>query len=195
MFSFPVDENLKLVLPQPHMAEEITTLVRENLVHLRPWLPWAVDDYSIESATEFIKRSLAAFAENGRFEACILWNGKITGAIGFHNLDNINRSAHIGYWLAKEYEGNGIVTRCCRVLIDYLIENMDLHRLQINCNVDNVRSRTVPERLGFKLEGIHRHAEFLHDRFGDWAVYAMLRNEWKIENREWEIKTRLTNNL
>jgi ribosomal-protein-serine acetyltransferase len=51
--------------------------------------------------------------------------------------------------------------------------------VQINCNVENAKSRAIPERLGFKLEGIHRQVEFLHDRFGDWAVYAMLREEWE----------------
>ena len=56
---------------------------------------------------------------------------------------------------------------------------MDLNRVQINCNVENERSRAVPERLGFKLEGIHRQVEYLNGRFGDWAVYGMLREEWE----------------
>lgn len=182
MFSFQIDENLALALPQHHLAEELTAVVRKNLERLRPWMPWAVDEYSVEMAHEFIARSLKTFADEGRFEAVILSDGKIVGCIGFHNLDKVNSSAHIGYWIDAAHEGKGIVSRCCRVLIDYLFETLKLNRLQINCNVENHRSRAIPERAGFKLEGIQREVEFLHDRYGDWAVYAMLREEWNAKN-------------
>ena len=162
------------------MAEELTAVVRDNLERLKPWMPWAVKDYSIDSATEFIARSLKAFADEGRFEALILFDWKIIGSIGFHDLDQVNR--HVGYWIAHAYEGKGIFTRSCRALIDYLFDTMKLNRVQINCNVENVRSRAVPERLGFKLERIHRQVEFLNDRFGDWTVYAMLREEWNLNS-------------
>jgi ribosomal-protein-serine acetyltransferase len=56
---------------------------------------------------------------------------------------------------------------------------MKLNRVQINCNVENVRSRAIPEKLGFKLEGMLRQMEFVNGRFGDWAVYGMLRDEWE----------------
>jgi ribosomal-protein-serine acetyltransferase len=106
-------------------------------------------------------------------------DGKIVGNMGFHNLDPNNKSAHIGYWLAREAEGRGLMTRCCRVLINYLFDELKLNRVQINCNVENLKSRAIPERLGFELEGIHRQVEFFGDRFGDWAIYAMLKEDWK----------------
>jgi ribosomal-protein-serine acetyltransferase len=64
-------------------------------------------------------------------------------------------------------------------VIDHLFKVLNLNRVQINCNVENIRSRAIPERLGFKQEGVLREVEWLHDRFGDWAVYAMLRRDWK----------------
>jgi ribosomal-protein-serine acetyltransferase len=178
MFSHEIDKDLKLALPELHRAEEITQVVKANLKHLQPWMPWAVDDYSVESAKEWIQRTLGEFAQDGRFNAVILIKDKPAGSIGFHNLDTANGSAELGYWIAREYEGQGIVTRCCRVLIDYLFEVRGLNRIQINCNVENTRSRKVPERLGFTLEGIHRQVEYVNGRFGDWAVYAMLKDEW-----------------
>jgi ribosomal-protein-serine acetyltransferase len=183
MFSYQIDENLKLVLLQPHHAEEVTQVVRANLDQLKPWMPWATDDYSIDSAQDFIRRNLTEFAENGSFGAAIVWDEKIVGGIGFHNLDLNNKSAHVGYWLAKDAQGRGLITRCCRILINYLFEVRQLNRVQINCNVENTKSRAIPERLGFRLEGIHRQVEFLHGRFGDWAIYAMLREDWENVNR------------
>lgn len=179
MFSLQVDKDLRLALPDHSRAEELTALVRANLDRLKPWMPWATDEYSIEDCKRFIERSLKAYAENGRFEACIVEGNQTIGTIGFHNFDIANRSAHIGYWISRESEGKGIITKCCRFLVDHLFNVLKLNRVQINCNVENTRSRAVPERLGFQLEGIHRQVEFLHDRFGDWAVYAMLKEEWK----------------
>jgi ribosomal-protein-serine acetyltransferase len=179
MFSYRIDENLELVLPQPHHAEELAAVVRENLDQLKPWVPWATDDYSIVSAREFISQNLKTFAEAGSFAASLVLDGKIVGNMGFHNLDTNNKSAHIGYWLALDAQGKGLITRACRVLIDYLFDELELNRIQINCNVENVKSRAIPERLGFRLEGIHRRVEFFDDRYGDWAIYAMLKEDWK----------------
>ncbi len=179
MFSYQIDENLKLTLPQLRHAEELKAVVQANLEQLKTWMPWATDDYSIESSRDFIKRNLKEFAETESFSASITLDGKFAGAVGFHNLDLTNKSAHIGYWLAKEVQGKGIMTRCCRVLIDYLFNVLELNRIQINCNIENTKSRAVPERLGFTLEGIHRQVEFLNKRFGDWAVYGMLKQDWK----------------
>ncbi len=47
MFSYQIDENLKLILSQQNHAEEITKVVRENLEQLKLWMPWATDAYSI----------------------------------------------------------------------------------------------------------------------------------------------------
>jgi ribosomal-protein-serine acetyltransferase len=179
MFGYQIDENLKLILPLPHHAEELTAVVRENLDRLKLWMPWATDDYSIDSTREFIERNLKSLAEQGSFAMSVVLDGKIVGNMGFHNLDLSNKSAHIGYWLAGEAVGKGLMTRCCRVLIDYLFDELKLNRVQINCNVENVKSRAIPERLRFQLEGIHRQVEFFDNRFGDWAIYAMLKEDWK----------------
>lgn len=179
MFRYQIDENVKLILSQPQHAEEITKVVLENLDELKLWMPWATDAYSIDSALKYIKYNLKEFAENGSFGASILFEEKFVGGVGFHNLDLKNKSAHISYWLSKEAQRKGIMTRCCVALFNYLFSEFGLNRLQINCNIENDRSRRVPERLGFKLEGIHRQVEFFDNHFGDWAIYAMLKEEWE----------------
>ena len=179
MFSYQIDDNLKLILSQQHHAEEITEVVRENLEQLKLWMPWAKDDYSIDSARDFIKFNLSEYAKNGSFSASIILEEKFVGGVGFHNLDLKNKSAHIGYWLAKQAQGKGITTRCCRVLFEYLFDDLELNRIQVNCNIENTKSRAIPERLNFQLEGIHRQVEWLNGEFRDWAIYAMLKEDWK----------------
>lgn len=179
MFERPIDEQLKLILPLAHHTEELTALVRANLVHLQKWMPWATDDYSIDSARDYIKRNLRDLADGTGLNASIIAGEKIVGQIGFHNIDAENESAHVGYWLAADAQGKGTMTRACRFFADYGFNKLGLNRIQINCNVENTRSRAIPERLKFRLEGVQRQAEKLNNRFGDWAIYSMLKEEWK----------------
>jgi ribosomal-protein-serine acetyltransferase len=180
MFSFRIDDRLKLVLPTERDAEEIYIVVRENLEELKFWMPWVTDDYSIETARDFIKTNLIEFAQNSIFAVAVALDGKIVGTIGLHHLDANNKSVQIGYWLDKHAQGKGIATKCCRVLINYAFNDLKLNRIQINCNVENAKSRAIPERLGFKLEGVQHQVEWLNGKFRDWAIYAMLAEEWKL---------------
>jgi len=179
MFSYQIDDELKLVLPTVRDAEEIYRAVRENLEELKLWMPWVTDDYSIDSARDFIKTNLAEFAENNTFAVAVVEKEKIVGTLGFHHLDAVNKSIQMGYWLDKRAQGKGLMTRCCRALINHAFDVLELNRIQINCNVENIKSRRIPERLGFKLEGVHRQVEWLNGSFRDWAVYAMLAEEWR----------------
>lgn len=182
MFSCIIDEGLRLELPEMQQAEELAALVQKNLAHLQPWMPWAVDDYSVGHAKQWITMTRDMFAKDGTINALIRSDAVVVGTVGFHAYDPINRKAEIGYWIDKHYEGKGIITKCTRVLIDHLFDKMKLNRVQINCNVENVRSRAIPERLGFKIEGILREVEMLKGHFGDWAIYGMLRSEWRKQD-------------
>ncbi len=179
LFTFQVDDELKLALPTERNAEEIYAVVRENLDELKLWMPWATDDYSLESARWFIGNIWKELAENTGFGASVFFQNKFVGQIGFHHYDLTNKSTHMGYWLAKQAQGKGLMTKCCRTLVNYAFDDLKLNRVQINCNVENTKSRAIPERLNFKLEGIHRQVEFLNGEFRDWAVYATLKEEWK----------------
>lgn len=90
-----------------------------------------------------------------------------------------NKSTSIGYWLAEDAQGSGIMTKSCEAYIDHAFRDLDLHRIEIRCAVANARSRAVPERLGFASEGLIREAEWLNDRFVDHVLYGLLSGEWK----------------
>jgi ribosomal-protein-serine acetyltransferase len=54
----------------------------------------------------------------------------------------------------------------------------DCHRISIRAGTANTRSRAIPERLGFREEGVRRDAERSGDRYRDLVVYALLAPEW-----------------
>lgn len=112
-------------------------------------------------------------------QLCIRYNGELAGVIGFHRVDWLNHSTSIGYWLAEDFQGKGIMTASCRCLLDYAFGNLGMNRVEIRCATENLRSRAIPERLGFTEEGLIRQAEWLYDHYVDHLVYGLLREEWK----------------
>ena len=179
MFSYRIDDETELRLPTELDAIEIFQVVRENLKYLQRWMPWATDDYSLDSARAFIKNNLQSLADKHEFNVTIIYCNKIVGVIGFHSLDWANKSINLGYWVSEEMQGRGLVTRAAEVLINYAFDVMRLNRLQINCAEENLKSRAIPERLGFNREGMFRQTQWLHDHFENLIVYSMLAEDWK----------------
>jgi ribosomal-protein-serine acetyltransferase len=179
MFAFRCGDELELRLIEERHAETLFTLVQENHARLRPWVPWLDKTATPESTRQFIKRRLERFADNNGLAAGIWHRGELAGEIGFDYVDWNNRFTEIGYWIGAAFEGKGLVGRACRALVAHAFRELGLNRVQIRCAVENHRSRAIPERLGFKLEGTLRRVERLSDRFVDLVVYGMLADEWK----------------
>jgi ribosomal-protein-serine acetyltransferase len=69
-------------------------------------------------------------------------------------------------------------------MVNYAFRELGLNRVEIQVATDNMRSRAIPERLGFTQEGILRDDVWLRDRFVDHVVYGMLAREWDQQNKE-----------
>jgi L-amino acid N-acyltransferase YncA len=102
-------------------------------------------------------------------------HGAAVGVCGFNWIDPANRAGEIGYWLAESAQGRGLVTDGVARLERHAFDDLGLARLTIPVCVDNARSRAIPERLGFPIEGTLHHAEWLYDRFVDHVLYARVR--------------------
>lgn len=178
MFTLPVSEKVSLKLLEQENAAELYFLVNKSREHLREWLPWVDGALSPESYRPVIEMWLKQFAEHNGFQVGILYEGKIAGMIGFHKIDWMNRSTSLGYWIGDRFQGHGIMTDSVRTLVDCAFSTYKLNRIEIRCGVENVKSRAIPERLGFHLDGIQRDGEFLYDHFHDLAMYSMLARDW-----------------
>jgi ribosomal-protein-serine acetyltransferase len=162
-------------------ADELHALVDANRAHLLPWMPWAGEERA--GTVEFLDAAVVQAATGDGAQYAILDAGRIAGTVGFHRVDWRNSAGSIGYWLAADAQGRGLMTRAVAACLDHAFGAWDLHRIEIRAAPDNARSRAVPERLGFVQEGILREAERHADRFGDLVVYAMLAADWRARPR------------
>ena len=161
-------------------ADELYRLIEANREYLAQWLPWA-EALTLEGSIEFIRTVRRQEASNDGFQAALVSEGSIVGMVGFHGVNWPHGSTTIGYWLDEGHQGHGLMTRAVRALVDHAFGVWDLHRVEIQAAVDNHRSRAIPERLGFREEGVRREAERIGDRWHDLAVYALLAPEWVQE--------------
>lgn len=178
MLSIPVNETIQLKILEMNDAETIYNLIDTDRVHLREWLPWVDCNTDVEDVEKFISSGLEQQLNNRGFHTGIWYCNTLVGVIGFHPLNHQSRNTSIGYWINSKYEGKGIMTHACRQLVDYAMNELGMHRVEIRCAVENYRSRAIPAKLGFKEEGIIRDAEWLGDHFIDLVVYGILSTEW-----------------
>lgn len=179
MFSMPVDDGLELRLLEHHHAQGLFDLTVKNREHLRAYLPWVPRMQAVSQTESFIKMGLEQFARHDGFQAGIFLNGELVGMTGLHYIRWDTERTELGYWLSEDAQGQGVATRVVRALCSYCFGELKLGRVEIRCAPENLRSRRVPERLGFSQEGTLRRMDRLEHGWSDWVVYGLLADEWR----------------
>ena len=175
---FVIDETTSLRILREADAADLFAVTDANRTFLRRWLPWVDAVTSEEDSRSFLTTVVAQRKEGRGPTFGILRDGALAGVVGYLPIDRVNSVGEIGYWLAEREQGRGVMTACCRFVVRYGFLTLDLNRIQIAAGTDNAASRAIPERLGFKLEGILRGRENLNGTYIDHAMYAQLRSEF-----------------
>lgn len=105
-------------------------------------------------------------------------SGRILGSIGVR-FNETNDVGEIGYWLRSDARGRGVMTRALVLAARWAFDDCGAARVQLRADVENVASRRVAEKAGFRLEGVLRSAHW-NARLGrrqDWAMYSLLSGE------------------
>jgi len=177
MISLSVAPGLRLAQLHPDDTEELFVLTDANRAHLRTWLPW-LDQTRVPAATaKFIEFTQREATAGTGLHFAIYEQNVIVGACAFNRIDPANRSANIGYWLAADAQGRGIMARSVAALYTYGFTKLDLHRQVIGCAEGNAASAAVATRCGFRFEGVARDCEWLYDHFISLRLHSRLRTD------------------
>jgi ribosomal-protein-serine acetyltransferase len=164
---------------RPEDATGIYNIIDRERDSLRRWLPFVDYTKTANDTAEFITSTLEPSCGNRECVFVIIYKGDTAGLIGFKGTDKANKRTEIGYWLSEQFRGKGVVTQSVRRLVKFAFEEMDINRIQIRCAIDNISSREIPERTGFKAEGVERDGELLSDgNFTDIQVYSLLKKDY-----------------
>ena len=157
-------------------ARDLATALSNKKIqdNLRDGLPYP---YTEKDGKEFISTMLAA-NENDTFAFAITVNGKVIGSIGAFRQTNIhNKTAELGYYIAEEYWGKGIMTEAVKQLCDYVFSHTDIIRIYAEPFSNNIGSCRVLEKAGFQYEGTLRSNALKNGNVLDMKMYSKLKTE------------------
>ena len=176
-----LDQELSLRLLEESDSERCFDAVDANRAYLRRWLNWVDGSRTPEDTLRWIKVIQREWRE-GKSLTLGIWSAeKMVGCIDLQKIDLERGSAEIGYWLAAERQGNGIITHACCLLINDCFRERGFKQLSILVHPDNLRSVAIPKRLGFRLEERLVRASLLHDEWIDLDRYSLSAESWKMQ--------------
>ncbi|MBY5925653.1 MULTISPECIES: GNAT family N-acetyltransferase [unclassified Halomonas] len=177
--SLPVSSQLWLEPLAAVHGDGIWQAVEASRDSLGPWLPWVDTTVSPTDCEVFVtaamaERRLGIARHFALMEGTEGGGSELIGVVGFNRIVEGHRWATMGYWLRHDRQGAGRMAASVSALVAYGFNELALHRLEIRCAEYNTRSRAIPERLGFRQEGVLRDCEWVRGRPLSHVVYAML---------------------
>lgn len=142
--------------------------------NLRDGLPYP---YTEKDGAEYISAMLSA-DENDTFAFAIVADNKVVGSIGVFRQGNIHgRTAELGYCVAEEYWGKGIMTKAVQQICEYVFDKSDIIRIYAEPFAYNIASCRVLEKAGFQYEGTLRSNAVKNGKVIDMKMYSLLKTE------------------
>ena len=103
--------------------------------------------------------------------------GCVVGGIGM-GLNSHGYRATVGYWVATSERGNGVCTRALRLLSRHALDDLEVQRVDLVTDPDNIASQRVAEKVGYRREGVLRaHLRHPDGRIRDSVMFSLLPGE------------------
>lgn len=139
--------------------------------------------YPREKGEAFISsmKDRIALKENDwiQFAVALKETDELIGDLGCYIKKDDIRQARIGFSLAAKYWRRGYVSEVVPYLLTYLFEDMDIHRVAADCDVENIASYRTLEKLGFRREAHFVESYLVNGIYASEYHYAMLQREWR----------------
>lgn len=137
----------------------------------------------LEEAENYIKFILNGYKNRRIIRWCIARKNddKVIGLVALHHIENENLKTSIGYILNKRYWNQKIISEVLSVIIDYIITELKMNRIEANIHPENTGSIKLCEKFGFKREGLLEQSIFNHNKdiFEDRLIYGIIRKNYE----------------
>lgn len=126
--------------------------ITHNRLYLLPWVgDWIQKEpIGLDARRALLEEWVAAYPEKGADQPIgIFCADQLVGGTGLHDRNGPN-DIEIGYWVDEEWQGRGIATRVSAALVDFAFRSPEVHRVLLKHRSENLKSRRIPEKLGFE---------------------------------------------
>lgn len=169
-------DRLLLRMPYPGDGQVVNDAIRASHAELSPWLKFAQEIPTVEETEINIREAHSKFLlrENLRYLVFLKDTEEFVGSTGFHNINWDVPKLEIGYWMDTRFSKKGYMTEAVHRITESAFADLQCRRVEIRCESDNWSSRSIPERLGFNLDGTLRYDDLSVDgkRLTDTCIYS-----------------------
>ncbi len=140
--------------------------------NLRDGLPYP---YTEQDGREYISAMLSADKKE-TFAFAVTIDNKVVGSVGIFRQGNIHRrTAELGYYIAEEYWGKGMMTEAVKQICEYVFSKSDIIRIYAEPFAYNTASCRVLEKAGFQYEGTLRKNAVKNGKIIDMKMYSKIK--------------------
>jgi RimJ/RimL family protein N-acetyltransferase len=129
--------------------------------------------------TQFSQTEMEKLFENTENKKWFIIEKKDQSKIGFIGYFPKDDCLEIGYALLPSERKKGYCTEAVKTIVDFLFLSRDVVRIQAYTDIGNIASQKVLNKANFKKEGVLRKFRFIRGEWKDYAVFSVLRDEWK----------------
>jgi RimJ/RimL family protein N-acetyltransferase len=149
------DGELLLRSYRPGDGAELNRATQFSQQHLRPWMPWASPDTTVEDSETFVRRARARWLLGEEWGVAVWRGDRLVASSGFmlRGRPLADGTAEIGMWVRADEAGKGLGTRVLRAMVDWADAAWPFRKLTWLCEGRNRASARVAEKCGFQLEG------------------------------------------
>ncbi|CAA0371749.1 50S ribosomal protein L7/L12-serine acetyltransferase [Klebsiella oxytoca] len=170
----PVTDSLSLRAVDERHVPELHQLVMKNQRWLQQSLSWPAEVTHEEETRRHVQGNVMLHQRGYAKMFLLFLQEEIVGVLSFNQIEPINKTAYIGYWIDESHQGQGLLSQALQALMDYFARSGTVRRFVIKCRVANHKSNQVALRNGFSLEGCLRQAEYLNGLYDDQNIYGRI---------------------
>jgi len=166
-------------------APALHAAVRESLSQLKPWMSWANEEYSLDTANNFITITRANWSSGTMYAFAIAdaASNEIIGGCSLSHFHPIYAFCNLGYWVRASRQGQGLAGRAAKLAARFAFEKLGLIRAEIVVAVGNTASQRTAEKIGAHYEGIARNRMVVRKEIHDAHMFSLLPSDFGLAAR------------
>jgi ribosomal-protein-serine acetyltransferase len=175
-------ETDRLILRAPLQAGDgnvVNQAIKDSINELKQWLFLYQAIPTVEETEIILRNAYIDFLKRESFRYLIFHKGTndFIGTASLHGINWKISKCEIGYWINSQFSGNGYMTEAVSELTNLGFQQLKFRRIEIRCESTNFKSRSIPEKLGFELEGTLRNDDLSADgsKLTDTCIYSMIK--------------------
>lgn len=155
-------ETPRLILrpPRPGEGKILNEAILESFDVLHQTMLWAKEKPTLAESENIVRKAAENWIlkrdEDPNLMLLLLEKNtnQLVGATGYHHIDWELPSVETGYWIRTKFAGSGLMREAINALTQYAFKQMRVKKITITCDADNLRSKNIPEKLGYQFETI-----------------------------------------